>query len=102
MGPLFSIMLVLAIAAPVMAAIFVAAKFFLPFRFAVLVAVLATIAGAICFAVGVIAQAPFYPRTLDSTAQVVAFLGISCGTGVLAAVLTAWVVWRVVKGATMK
>lgn len=96
MGPLFSILLVLTIALPVMLVIFAAARFFLPSWPAFIMTILTSAAGAVGLFLGAAVQVPFQPDTLESTAAVLFFLGFAGVVGVVAAALTAWATWRII------
>jgi hypothetical protein len=94
MGPAFSIVLVMGIAAPLVLAIFVAAKFFLSFQHSLLMAILSTLAAGGGMAFALLVQSPFYPAHLNSYRQVAQFMGVGFAVGILAAILTGAIVWR--------
>lgn len=74
--------------------ILAACKLLLPLRSAAIMTVLTAMGGAIGLGGGLIIQAPFLPDTLESTTQVLLFLGTGCLTGILLASVTAWTAWR--------
>ena len=92
MGPLFSLLLVLMLALPVILLLFVVAKSYLPLKTSLLMALLPTFAGAAGFAIATLEQAPFYPRELQSAETVALYLGISFSVGILAAISTGVVI----------
>jgi len=93
MGPLFSLLLVLTLAVPVILLLFVVAKLFLPLKTSLLMALLPTFAGAVGFGIAALAQAPFYPAKLQSEEMVALYLGISFSVGILAAIFTGVAIW---------
>lgn len=100
MGPLFSAALLMFFGAIAMVVVFILAKLLLPLRASILMAVATTVAGAIGVAIGLLIQAPFYPQTLQSRAAVLAYLGMSCAIGCIAAGLAGAVIWRSARRST--
>jgi hypothetical protein len=86
--------LVAVVAMPIAAIVFLAAKIFLPFRSAALMALVAPAAGAVGCGIGAMLQIPFYPSNLTSGGMVLSFLGISLATGFAAAGLSVWMIWK--------
>lgn len=100
MGPLFSAALLLFFSAITMIVVFIPAKLFLPLRASILMAVATTVSGAIGVAIGLLIQAPFYSQTLQSRMAVLAYLGISCASGCIAAGLAGMAIWRSARRST--
>lgn len=94
MGPLFSLLLVAMVAVPVGIFLLFAARAFMPWPYAALMAAAVPTVLWIGFFAGALIQAPFYPGTLTSTGMVVSFLGISIATALLFGALAGYCVWR--------
>ena len=89
MGPLFALALLAVVGFVATLATLVVAKFFLPIRSAVMIALIFVGAGVVGCALGTLVQLPFLHGDLDSTFAVVRFLGIIGSTGVACSVLAA-------------
>jgi hypothetical protein len=94
MSPLFSLALVVVVAIPIAAIVFLAAKTFVPVRHAALMAFAAPVAGVVGCAIGAISQIPFYPSNLTSGGMVLSFLGITLAMGAMGAGLAIWAIWK--------
>lgn len=94
MGPLFSLLIVVLFGSPVALLVFAACKFFLPFRSAIIMTGAILAGGAIGLVSGLFIQILAAPQTLETRYEVIRFLSIVCLSGILFALLAAWIAWH--------
>ena len=94
MGPLFSLGLLTVLASLAMGVLFAIARFFLPTRPALVLAMFLVVAGGVGCAFGMLIQVPFVGSDLVSGASVARYLLVILGSGFTGAVGALWAFLR--------